>query len=91
MTEVTTNEAKAPKEKRDGVGKAIREAIFAGKSNADALAYALEKFPEAGTKVTTISWYRNKLRQEGYDVPTARDLKAASKAAEASAVDPLEG
>lgn len=83
--------AKAPKR---GVGAVIREAILAGADNEGALAAAKAEFPNSATSVSTVSWYRNQLRKEGHDVPTARDLKkAAAKAAEdgktGSEPDPL--
>ncbi len=74
-----TDEAKtnAPKEKKRGVGTVIQEALLAGGSNEDALAAALKEFPEAGTNLGSVSWYRNKMRKDGKDVPKARDVKKA--------------
>jgi hypothetical protein len=72
---------KAPKVPKRGIGMVIKEAIMAGKTNEEALALALEEFPQAHTSASTVSWYRNKLRKDGtIDVPTARSLKRAAEA-----------
>ena len=80
--------AKAPKR---GVGTVIKEAILAGADNETALAKAKAEFPTSATTASTVSWYRNQLRKDGHDVPTARDLKkaAAAAASSASEADPL--
>jgi hypothetical protein len=93
-TQVPAAAGKAPKVPKRGIGMVIKEAIMAGKTNEEALALALEEFPQAHTSASTVSWYRNKLRKEGNtDVPTARSLKKAAEAAKpaeaAAAVDPL--
>ena len=67
--------AKAPKR---GVGTVIKEAILAGADNETALAKAKAEFPTSATTASTVSWYRNQLRKDGHDVPTARDLKKAA-------------
>ena len=93
MTEEAAVEAKAPKR---GVGTVIKEAILAGKTNAEALAAAKAEFPESGTTAATVSWYRNDLRKDGHQVPTARELnkkaktEAAAAAEAAKSADPLE-
>lgn len=95
MTDTPATEA-ATKTPKRGVGAVIREAILAGKTNAEALAAAQAEFPESSTTAATISWYRNDLRKKGHDVPTARDLSKKAKDAEAKAAedtkaaDPLE-
>lgn len=77
---------KAPKAPKRGIGTVIKEAILAGKTNEEALAAAKAEFPEAGTTASTVSWYRNQMRKEGHDVPTARALKRqAADAAKAAA------
>lgn len=91
-TDKKTKKKAAPKR---GVGTVAVEAILVGKTNEEALAACREAFPEAKTSLASINWYRNKLRAEGKDVPTARELKkkAADKkpAAKKSAKkDPLE-
>lgn len=83
MTEDTSKtgegaEAKEPK--GPGVGDVAKELIRAGKTNEEVLAAIKEQFPEAKTSMASINWYRNKLRSDGEDVPTARALKADSKA-----------
>ena len=65
----------APKEKKRGVGDVAMEAIKAGKTNEEALEAVKGEFPEAKTSLSSINWYRNKLRAEDKSIPTARDLK----------------
>lgn len=59
-----------------GVSAAAYEALRAGATNEEALEAVRAAVPEASTKVASIAWYRNKLRAEGEDVPTARELRA---------------
>ena len=73
---------KAPKR---GVGTVAVEAIKAGKTNEEALEAVKAEFPDAKTSLASINWYRNKLRSDGEDVPTARGLKKAAKAEAAPA------
>lgn len=97
MSENETAAAPAaePKAPKRGVGTVVKEAILAGKSNEDALAAAKAEFPSAGTTASTVSWYRNQLRKDGHNVPTARELKKANapakepKAPKGEAKDPL--
>lgn len=74
------------KQKKPGVGSVAIEAIRAGKTNEEALEAVKEAFPEAKTSLASINWYRNKLRSDGEEVPTARELRKQRKEAEA---DPL--
>lgn len=95
MSEVSQNEdvktdgaegaAEQPKEKTPGVGDLAKELIRAGKTNEEVLAAVKEKFPEAKTSMASVNWYRNKLRTDGEDVPTARSLKADAKAEQKAA------
>lgn len=84
---------KDPAEKKEGVGSVAIAAILAGQNNEEALATVKEKFPEAKTSVASINWYRNKLRSDGENVKTARELKkeAAAETPEKAPeeVDPL--
>ena len=81
MTEdVKTNEAEQPKEKTPGVGDVAKDLIRGGKTNEEVLAAIKEQFPDAKTSMASINWYRNKLRGDGENVPTARELKADAKA-----------
>ncbi|UFK26701.1 hypothetical protein [Roseobacter phage RDJL6] len=80
MSAEEKTEEKAPKR---GVGTVATEAIRAGKTNEQALEAVQAEFPDAKTSLASINWYRNKLRSDGEDVPTARDLKKAAKAEEA--------
>ena len=73
------------KAQKRGRGTVAIEAIREGKTNEEALAAVLAEFPDAKTSLASINWYRNKLRSEGEDVPTARELKKAAKDK-----DPLE-
>lgn len=59
-----------------GVGKAAREALLAGATNEEALEAVRAAVPSATTGIASIRWYRNKMRSEGLDVPSARELKA---------------
>lgn len=70
---------KAPAEKKPGVGDVAIEAIRAGKDNEEALAIVKKKFPNASVSISSIAWYRNKLRSDGEKVPTARDIKKKRK------------
>ncbi len=71
---------KTKPEKKPGVGSAACEAIRAGATNEEALTQVQKKFPKAKTSLASINWYRNKLRSDGEDVKTARELKKAAKA-----------
>lgn len=92
MTEDVKNEgaegaATEAKEKVPGVGDLAKELIREGKTNEEVLAAVKEKFPDAKTSMASINWYRNKLRGNGEDVPTARALKADAKAETKAAKD----
>lgn len=80
----TAKKAKATKkttaDKKPGVGDVAIEAIRAGKDNDEALALVKKKFPDASVSISSIAWYRNKLRSDGEKVPTAREIKAKRKA-----------
>jgi len=73
------SEEKAKKEPKQGVGYTATQAILAGKSNEEALAEVQKAHPESKTTMASINWYRNKLRGEGKDVKTSRELRAANK------------
>ncbi len=85
----TASTAAAPevKEKVPGVGDLAKDLIRNGKTNEEVLATVKEKFPEAKTSMASINWYRNKLRNDGEKVPTARELKADVKDAEKAEKD----
>jgi len=86
MSNDKTDKKEAKASKR-GVGTAALEAIRAGKTNEETLTIVKAEFPEAKTSLASINWYRNKLRSDGEEVPTARELKKAAKTEEK---DPLE-
>ncbi len=79
---------KAPKTPKRGVGTVIKEQLRAGATNEDALAAVKAEFPEAQTTLATVSWYRTNLRSSGETVPSAREVKKAAKAAETPADPP---
>lgn len=78
-------EATEAKEPKRGVGTVAKEAIRAGKTNEQALEAVQAEFPDAKTSLASINWYRNKLRSDGENVPTSRELKKAEKDAAAEA------
>lgn len=85
---------KAKKEPKQGVGYVATKAILAGKSNEETLKEVQAAFPESKTTMASINWYRNKLRGEGHDVKTSRELrpakeKASKKGKKGAAADPL--
>jgi len=67
------------------VGDVAKDLIRGGKTNEEVLAAIKEQFPDAKTSMASINWYRNKLRTDGEDVPTARSLKADAKAEQKAA------
>lgn len=75
----------APTELKRGVGDVAIEAIKAGKTNEEALDAVRSEFPNANTRITSINWYRGKLRSEGAKgddgkkIPTARELTKRKK------------
>ena len=74
-------------EKKRGVGDIAIEALKAGKTNEETLADVKKEMPDAKTSLSSINWYRNKLRQDGdKSVLTSRELKKKLKA-EADALE----
>jgi len=69
-------------EKRRTIGDVACEAIMAGKTNQEALDAVKGEFPEGNTSLSSINWYRNKLRKDGKAVKSARELKAEAAPAE---------
>lgn len=61
------------------IGAAVLEFMLDGATNEEALEKAQKEFPDAKPSPASISWYRNKFRQEGHSIPTARELRAAEK------------
>ncbi len=76
MSKDKEKEVKPPKR---GIGTVAKEAIRAGLTNTEALAAVLVEFPNAKASMSSINWYRNKLRQTEKDIPTSRELKKAAK------------
>jgi hypothetical protein len=60
------------KETKKTIGSVAREAILAGKSNAEALDIVKAEFPDCNTKMGSMNWYRNDLRKKGHDVPSPK-------------------
>ena len=89
MSEDTTNTAGENTETKEpkgpGVGDVAKTLIREGKTNEQVLAAIKEQFPDAKTSMASINWYRNKLRGDGENVPTARELKADAKAEQKAA------
>lgn len=77
-----TTEPAATAEKRRTIGDVACEAILAGKTNQEALDAVKGEFPEGNTSLSSINWYRNKLRKDGKPVKSARELKAEAAPAE---------
>lgn len=73
--------ASKPKKEGPGVGDVAIEALRAGKDNNEVLAIVQKRFPKSDVSISSIAWYRNKLRSDGEKVPTARDIKKKRKAA----------
>lgn len=67
------------KVKKVGVGSVATDAILAGKTNEEVLKLVQAQFPDKKTTPASINWYRNKLRADGHNVKTSRELRAAAK------------
>lgn len=63
------------KKVKHNVGTVAMAAIRDGKTNEEALEAVRAEFPDAKTSLASINWYRNKMRHDGVDVPTARELR----------------
>jgi hypothetical protein len=88
--EAEAPKTKAPKAPRRGIGTVINEVLLAGGTNEAALAAVQKEFSKSKATLASVSWYRNKLRKDGKEVPTARAVKKAEAPAEAPApADPL--
>lgn len=58
------------------IEKVAEDAIRRGLSNQEALDEVLRVHPNAKTKIASITWYRNRLRSNGENVPMAREIEA---------------
>lgn len=76
--------AKKTGDKTTGVGDLAVASLRDGKDNEEVLAIVKKKFPDSSVSISSIAWYRNKLRSEGEKVPTARDIKKKRKGSEKS-------
>jgi hypothetical protein len=54
-----------------GVGGLALDLLRAGLTNNEALEKLQAAFPEAGTSIICVRWYRSKLRLAGEDVPSS--------------------
>lgn len=79
--ETQAPEAEETKTPKRGVGTVVKEAIRDGSTNEEALAVVQAEFPHAKTSKASVNWYRNKMRADGEDVPTARELNKQRAAA----------
>lgn len=60
--------------KGPGIGDRAKALIREGKTNQEVLTAIKAEFPGANTSMASINWYRNKLRTDGENVPTSREL-----------------
>jgi len=82
---------KEPKEPVRNISAVAREAILAGKSNADALAAVKAEFPDSNTSTSSIAWYRNDLRKKGHEVASPKKPKAEKPVKEKVAKEDAKG
>ena len=66
------------KERWQNIGEVVMEAIRTGRTNADALAAARARFPQAKTTIASVAWYRSHLRSEGEKIPTDAEVRRRS-------------
>lgn len=50
---------------RTGVGAFVHKLVVKGKSNEEILAQVANKFPDARTSASSVSWYRSRARAAG--------------------------
>lgn len=67
---------------KTGIGRYAMEAIKAGMNNDEAVAYILQRMPEAKTKPSTVNWYRTYMRRNGIDFPPAPRKERVKKVKE---------
>lgn len=67
------------------IGRVAEKALRDGLSNEEVLAAVKAAFPESSTSMASINWYRNKLRSEGEDVKTSRQIRKERREAEKAA------
>jgi hypothetical protein len=77
----TMSEVEVEKKPRGkGIGALAMELILAGKTTQEVIAEVVAQIPDAHPTTATISWYKNKLRQEGKLAKPERKPKAEKKA-----------
>ncbi len=57
------------------IGDVARRALIDGATNQEALDAVKERYPNAATSLSSIAWYRAKLRKAGEDVLTDREIR----------------
>lgn len=62
------------------IGRVAERELLAGKTNEEVLDAIKREFPDASTSMASVNWYRNRMRAEGYDVKTSRELRKEAKA-----------
>jgi len=62
-------------EDKNTIGRIAEQALRDGLSNDDVLAAVKKAFPESNTSMASVNWYRNKLRSDGEDVKTSRQIR----------------
>ena len=80
---MTENVEKKPRGK--GIGARAMELLVEGKTTQEVIDIVKEEIEGANPTPATISWYKNKLRQEGKLPPSARKAKAEKKSKKADA------
>ena len=59
-----------------GIGEYARGKLLRRRPDQAVLVAVRSSFPDAGTKLASIQWYRNAARREGHPVPTNREARA---------------
>lgn len=62
-------------ERWQNIGDVVMETIRSGGTNADALAAARARFPQARTTLASVAWYRSHLRSKGEKIPTDAEVR----------------
>lgn len=62
-------------EEKITIGRVAEAALRDGASNEEVLAAVKKAFPDSDTAMASINWYRNKLRSDGEDIKTSRQIR----------------
>lgn len=71
MEDVAVTKARRIVSQTGGVGGLALDLLRAGGTNDEVLAEVLRNFPDAGTKMNSVRWYRAQLVLAGEDVPSS--------------------